>query len=96
MDIEGLRMTESLAAKHLIHVGKKSGYDVRVVNSFTAYDWLSPEMTEAVRITKHKSKYILQVHELLRIALLIEHGGLAVKLPRYIFPKNLNWIEELF
>jgi hypothetical protein len=53
-------------------------------------------MIELVRKTKHKSKYILSVHELLRIALLIEYGGLSVKLPRYIFPQNINWICDLF
>ena len=61
-ELEGLRMTEALVAKHLIHVGKKSGFEVRVVNSLTAYDWLSPEMTEIVRKTKHTSKYIISVH----------------------------------
>lgn len=52
-------MTEALVANHLIHVGKKSGFEVRVVNSFTAYDWLSPEMIEIVRKTKQTSRYII-------------------------------------
>lgn len=93
--MEGLRILPSLAAKHLIHVGKKSGFDVRVVNAFTAYDWLTPEMTEWVRKTKHKSKYILSVTDILRIALLAEHGGLSVKLHRYIFPEDFTWLYNI-
>lgn len=61
-NLEGMRMTDALVARHLMHVGKKSGFEVRVVNSLTAYDWLSPEMTEMVRKTKHTSKYIISVH----------------------------------
>ena len=62
LELEGMIMTEGLVAKHLIHVGKKSGFEVRVVNSLTAYDWLSSEMTEIVRKTKHTSKYIISIN----------------------------------
>lgn len=88
-------MTDGTAARHLIHVGHKSGFDVRVVDAFSAYDWLSPQMVERVRVAKHKSKYILAVEELLRVALLVEHGGLSVRFPRYIFPGDLEWLYQI-
>lgn len=88
-------MTEGTAARHLMHVGKKSGFDVRVVDVFTAYGWLSPQMAERVRVAKHKSKYMLAVEELLRVALLVEHGGLFVRFPRYIFPGDLEWLYQI-
>ncbi len=64
-------MIDGIAARHLMHVGQKSGFDVRMVDAFSAYDWLSPEMVERVRVAKHKSKYIMTVEELLRVALLV-------------------------
>jgi hypothetical protein len=78
-----------------MEAGRRSGWEVRVVDGISAYDWLSPAMCERVRLAKHKSKYILSVNELLRVALLVEHGGLSVRLPRYIFPGGLNWLHEM-
>lgn len=40
--IEGLPMVQSLVAQHQVRVGRDSGWEVRVVTTLTAYDWLSP------------------------------------------------------
>lgn len=54
-------MIEQLMNNHLIHVGIESGYDVRIVDNFNAYNWLSPMMVEFVRQIKHKSSYSIDV-----------------------------------
>jgi hypothetical protein len=94
-ELEGLGMVEAVVARHLMHVARQSGFEVRAVDCLSAYDWLTPEMAEWVRRTKHKSKYILAVEELLRIALLVEHGGLSVLLPNHVFPDSLAWLYDL-
>jgi hypothetical protein len=66
-----------------------------VVNSLTAYDWLSDEMAAFVKDTHQKSKVELNVFELLRLALLYEHGGVAIRLPNILLMEGLGWVEEL-
>jgi hypothetical protein len=75
--------------------GKQSGYEVRVVDSITAYEWLSPEIVEAIRKAKHNSKIFIHVSELLRLALLIEHGGLSIRPGRILLTENLDWIDSI-
>lgn len=53
-------------------------------------------MVEFVRATHHRSRVDLPVYELLRLALLIEHGGVSIKLPNIILLENIGWIEEIF
>lgn len=66
-----------------------------MVNSLTAYDWLSDEMVAFVKDTHQKSKVELNVYELLRLALLYEHGGVAIRLPNILLMEGLGWVEDL-
>ena len=52
-------------------------------------------MVASIKETHQKSKFDLPVYELLRLALLIEHGGVHVRLPELIFMENISWIEEV-
>ena len=94
-ELEAKQIEESLAAQNLMHFGKQGGFEVRVVNNLNAYDWLSEETTALVREIKHKSKVELPVFELLRLALLYEHGGIAIRLPSILLMEGLGWVEEL-
>lgn len=78
-------MLESVGAQHQISVGKASGFDVRVVDLINAYDWLSAGTVELIRQAKHNTQYYIPVAELLRVALLLEHGGVSAKLDSIVF-----------
>lgn len=62
----------------------KSGFNARIINNYNAYEWLSEDLTELIRSTLHKSKFDFRVGQLLRLALLIEHGGISVEMPNTI------------
>jgi hypothetical protein len=68
---------------------------VRVVNNLNAYDWLSEESIAFIKETHQKSKIDLNVYELLRLALLYEHGGVSLRLPNVMMLENLDWVENL-
>ena len=42
--LDGERMIEHVSARTWMHWGKKSNFEVRIVNNINAYEWLSPEM----------------------------------------------------
>ena len=88
-------MEEALIAHNLIHFGNHSGFEVRVVNNLNAYDWLSEEMIAFVKETHQKSKVELNVFELLRLALLYQHGGVSIRLPNILLMEDLDWVDEL-
>lgn len=52
-------------------------------------------MVASIKEIHQKSKFDLPVYELLRLALLIEHGGMSVRLPELIFMESISWIEEV-
>lgn len=85
-------MKESLTARQQIDVGRQSGYEVRIVNSISAYDWLSPDIAELIRKVKHNSRIYIPVADLLRIALLVEHGGVSIRISTHLFTENMDWI----
>ena len=93
-ELEAKAMEEAIIGQNLIHFGKQGGFEVRVVNSLNAYDWLSDEMAAFVKDTHQKSKVELNVFELLRLALLYEHGGVAVLLPNILLMEGLGWVGE--
>ena len=83
--LDGLPMLEAITARHQISIAEQSGYEVRVVDIINAYQWLTPETTEMIRRAKHKTQYYIPVAELLRIALLMEHGGVSAQLDSIVF-----------
>jgi hypothetical protein len=88
-------MDFDLVAHNLIHFAKQAEYEVRIVNNLNAYDWLSEESIAFIKETHQKSKVNLNVYELLRLALLYEHGGVSLRLPNVMMLENLDWVEDL-
>ena len=69
------------------------GYEVRVVDSWTAYDWLSPETIKTVTETIQNTKLDETVSNLLKLALLVEHGGVMFVTLEVMFVRNnFKWI----
>lgn len=58
--------------------GRSRGYEVRIVNSWTAYDWLDSETIAGITKTIQNTKIDETVSSLLKLALLIKHGGVMV------------------
>jgi hypothetical protein len=70
---------------------------VRIVNSWTAYDWLSPEVISNITKSIQKNQVDETVCSLLKLALLIEHGGIMVARNNFLLPTNdFKWIEDIF
>lgn len=75
-------------------VAAKLGYEVRVVNSWTAYDYLSDFTSAKISKIMQRSKVDQSVHPLLKLALLIENGGIMVNKPdTAIFGSSLDWLQ---
>lgn len=88
-------MEVALSAQNLIHFANISNYTVRIVNNHNAYDYLSHSAINSIKQIHQKSKIDLPVYELLRLALLYEHGGVAVRLPNLLFMQGLDWVQTL-
>jgi mannosyltransferase OCH1-like enzyme len=69
---------------------------VRKVNAWNAYEWLSAEISADITYTMQNVKIEESVNDLLRLALLIEHGGVFVKVDKALAIGNLNWLENYF
>ena len=68
-----------------------------MVDSWNAYDWISAEMTKRVSHTIQNTQLDETVSNLLKLALLIEHGGVMVgDLDTIFVDGNLQWIERMF
>jgi hypothetical protein len=67
---------------------------VRTVNAWDAYQWLSPEITADITRTMQNMRIEESVNDLLRLALLIEHGGIMVKVDQALAIDNLDWLAE--
>lgn len=68
-----------------------------MVNSWTAYDWLSQSMILQITKTIQNAKIDETVDNLLKLALLIEHGGvMSSDIPVIFVDDNLNWMLKMF
>lgn len=79
---------------HLNETASKLGYEVRVVNSWTAYQWLHNQ-TVVEDITKTIQKTLIDetVDNLLKLALLIENGGILIGNLNVVINRDLRWLE---
>lgn len=68
---------------------------MRIVNNLNAYDWLSNETTNFIRKIRHTSNIDISVYELLRLALLYEHGGVSIRVPNIILMDGIAWVNDL-
>ena len=79
------------------HTGVLNGYEVRLVDSWTAYDWLSPSTISNITKAIQNAKIDETVCNLLKMALLMEHGGILISNLHFIMiQKNFEWIEKMF
>lgn len=69
-----------MSGNFIIHKAKQSGYEIRFVDSWSAYDWLTKDITNKITYAMQNSKLEQSVDDLLRLALLLEHGGIMIKL----------------
>ena len=79
---------------HHNYTFQKQGYEVKFVNSWNAYDYISTNETIA-RIGKamQNSQIDEGVDNLLKLALLYEHGGVLINRPDTIIAdEDLSWV----
>lgn len=72
-------MLDQTMSNYYIDYGQNLGYEVRLVNSWTAYDWLSEGSIQNITSTMGRVKIDVGVDDLLILALLMEHGGVIMK-----------------
>ncbi len=62
----------------------------------SAYQWLSDPVKDIVTKAMHRRRYELSVEDFLRLALIIEHGGISLLLGDAILIEELDWIQNIF
>ena len=84
-------MVEQFLGKRLIRVAKESGLEVRVANSWNAYDYLSKQTAQRITKAMQNMRIEQKVNELLKVALLMEHGGILVSASELLLTNKLDW-----
>ena len=82
-------MLEQVMGHYLIHVAEKSGWEVRKVTSRTAYEYISPEINRIITSTMQHTLIEEKVDDLLRLALLLDNGGVMVRVTEALPVENL-------
>ena len=85
-------MVEQFLGKRLIRVAKESGLEVRVANSWNAYDYLSKQTAQRITKAMQNMRIDQKVNELLKVALLMEHGGVLVSPSELLLTARLSWL----
>ena len=88
-------MMPALIANNIIGHSEDSSFEVRVADVINAYDWLSPDIIEAVRDARTGAKITNSVNELLTLALLVEHGGIMFDLRQFIMLDSIQKVARL-
>jgi hypothetical protein len=93
-ELEAERFYELLYLYHFNHTFRSQGYEVHLVNSLTAYDHIPSNHTVArITQTMQASQIDEGVDNLLKLALLAEHGGVMINAFDTVFPQDdLRWI----
>jgi hypothetical protein len=90
-------MSEMIYLYHFNTTAISFGYEVRMVNSWTAYDWLSENMIQRITKARMNAKADEGVHNMLKLALLLEHGGVLVnQFDTVVLSKEFRWLEDMF
>ena len=69
-------MENDIYVNYLETFAKKQNYEVRMVNSWSAYDWLSNSTIENITKTMQNNLIDETVHNILKLALLADNGGI--------------------
>ena len=77
---------------NMAYLAAKSKFQVRVVNSETAYDWLMQETQIKITKTMQNMKIDVSINQVLKTALLMEHGGVMIKPRESLLVDNLQWL----
>ena len=67
-------------------------YELRLINSWTAYNWLSDEISANITKTMQRVQIDVGADELLIMAIMIEHGGIILKNLDAIFLDDFEWL----
>ena len=94
-NIKVKKWSDVFVANNHIDVAKASGFEVRIVDNLNAYDWLSQKSIDFIKQAHLRSIVQMPVFELLRLALLYEHGGVALRLPHIIMIDSISWAQDL-
>lgn len=78
------------------HYAESSGYEVRIVDPITIFDWIPEAKARRIAEIKMKSQISIDIVHILRLMLLLEHGGVTVFKSNYIFTDKLVWIDRFF
>ena len=96
-EIETEGVMEEVMINYYAFLAGKFGYEVRFANSWNSYDWLSQMTTQLITRAMHNTKIDQGVNSFLKLALLMEHGGLLFSsFDFFITTYTFDWIEELF
>jgi hypothetical protein len=66
---------------HHKHVFEQFGYEVRLVNSLTSYDFLTNKTVYMISKAMQNSKVDEPIHSVLKLALIMENGGVLLNQP---------------
>jgi hypothetical protein len=96
-ELDAERMYSLVFLIHLQEALLSQGYKVYQVNSFNAYDFISNQnIIDRISGAIQRTKIDEKVHNLLKLALLAEHGGLLIDSYDTVLAKNTSWIEGAF
>lgn len=83
-----------MLGNYLVAMANDSKYEVRIANSWNAYQWISNDTTQKITKTMQNRVIEEKVDDLLRLALLMENGGVFIKLTEVLLVENFNWVES--
>lgn len=90
-------MNEQIYLYYFNDTAKRLGYEVRLANSWSAYDYLSTNTTARISKAMQNSKVDQPIHPLLKLALLMENGGILInQFDLIILGNDFEWLENMF
>lgn len=63
---------------YLIHIVEKSGWEIKIVNSWTAFEMLSQSTQNKITKTMQNMQIEEKVHVLYKLGLLLDIGGIVI------------------
>ena len=94
--LEMLPIMPYLVANNHIAFAEGSSYEARQVDYLTSYKWLSEPTIDAVKNARSGAKISNSVNDLLRLALLMEHGGVMVDISTTLFLSSIQEASKHF
>ena len=72
-------MIEQVMGHYIIHIANQSGWEVKRVDSRTAYQYITEQTAKKISYTMQNMLIEEKVNDLIRLALLMDNGGIAIK-----------------